>query len=486
MSVNASFFIELMGMALLSSGSSSNKIERARLKTQSTESGQATVLVALFMGLVVLGLLALALDVGYFFHEKRMAQAAADAAAVAAAEELTANNAIGSANVVNAANTAATLNGFDTTLATNPAQVTLSPLPNGNYSSAGSGAAPTSWVRATVTMPIPTFFLGAFNHQLRTLNVSASAVAAGGAPSPTCICLTGGSGTDLNMSNNAQLTASQCGIEANSNSNGNPNAISIVGGASVCGTSVQAVASNWIGSSMSNNGSICSAATKTQSAAPCSNNLSAPAMPPGLAGHCTDSPIQGYDLAPNSLNPNNNNGNYSLPFNGAQKMSNGQPVPIPNDTVINNSVCYTNFNLAGAAQVVFAPGTYYINGDFTTGGGEKISGTGVTFVVSGAINIANSTTTTLSAPTLSGAPGVLFYVTGSSGVNIQGGSGSSIAGIIDAPNSAMTLANGTNTTTNMDIVANTLTMAGGATLNSYATPAMGGSSGGSGIARLTQ
>jgi len=120
------------------------------------------------------------------------------------------------------------------------------------------------------------------------------------------------------------------------------------------------------------------------------------------------------------LNSNNYNGNYTLPFSGAQKMVNGSPVAITNDTVVSNSVCYTSFNLSNAAQVVFSPGTYYINGDFTTGGGEKISGTGVTFVVSGTINIANGVTINLAAPTSNNVPGVLFYDTSTNPVTIQG------------------------------------------------------------------
>jgi hypothetical protein len=437
---------------------------------------------SLLMGLVMLGILALAIDCGYLFQRKRMAQAAADAAAVAAAEEVTAGNTVSSASVVNAANVASTFNGFDTTLTNKPATVTLSTLSAGNYSNAGSGAAPSSWVQATVSQPIQTFFLGAFNPVMKLISVSATAVAAAGAASPSCICLTGTTGTDLNMSNNASLNANQCGVTANSSSN---NAITVVGSASICGTTVAAVSTNWNNTNnINNNGTICPAAARVQGSAPCGANLVAPAMPAGLAGNCTSNPIQGYDLAANSLNSNNYNGNYSLPFNGAQKMVNGSPVAIPNDTVVSNSACYTNFNLSNAAQVVFAPGTYYINGDFTTGGGEKISGTGITFVVSGTINIANGVTINLSAPTINGVPGTLFYGTGSNPVTIQGGSNSSFSGVIDVPNSNLTLNNGTGTTTNMDIVANTLTMAGGAALNSYATPAMSGT--GTGIAKLSQ
>ena len=42
------------------------------------ERGQATTFMALFMGLIMLGFIAFALDVGYLFQKKRMAQAAAE------------------------------------------------------------------------------------------------------------------------------------------------------------------------------------------------------------------------------------------------------------------------------------------------------------------------------------------------------------------------------------------------------------------------
>ena len=97
------------------------------------DEGQATVFMALFMGLLLVGFLAIAMDMGYIFHARRMAQAAADAAAIAAAEEGGTT-----ANAQNAANVAAKMNGFDTTLATNPATVTLSTSSSGLYSSAAT------------------------------------------------------------------------------------------------------------------------------------------------------------------------------------------------------------------------------------------------------------------------------------------------------------------------------------------------------------
>jgi hypothetical protein len=58
-------------------------------------------------------------------------------------------------------------------------------------------------------------------------------------------------------------------------------------------------------------------------------------------------------------------------------------------------------------------------------------------------------------------------------VTIQGGSNSAFSGLIYAPNAAVTLNNGTGTTMNMDFVAQTLSLAGGATLTSYSTSNLG-------------
>src|ERR1035441_7364295 len=182
------------------------------------EDGQATIVMAVFTAFLLFGLLALAVDLQFLFHARRMAQAAADAAAVAAAEE--SGN---SGNEQSAADAMAALNGFDTTLATNPAIVTLSTPSAGNY--AGSAA----YLQATVSQPISLFFLNAFNHQ-PTVTVSARAVAAAGLNSPTCVCLEGTAGMDLSMSNNAHINATNCGITVDSSSS---NAVGVIGSATV-------------------------------------------------------------------------------------------------------------------------------------------------------------------------------------------------------------------------------------------------------------
>lgn len=428
------------------------------------ESGNVMIFTALFMALLMLGFLAVAVDVGYLFHAKRMAQSAADGAAVAAAEEIVHGDSV---NEQEAANAVSTMNGFDTGAATNHATVTLTP---------GAGT-----ITAVVSKPISTFFLGAFMPSMKTVTVSATAEASANQASPSCVCLEGTTGTDLNMSNNAQFNGSACGITVDSSSN-SPSAVSVVGSAGINALSLSTVATG--SPTVNNGGTLHSTPVITGLAAPCAPSVNPPALPAGIT--CYNDPISqyGYSLGPNALSSNGYNGDYTLPMVGATYMSNGKAVAIPNENATSNTICYNSLNLADAAKIVFSPGyTYYIKGDFTTGGGASISGSGVTFEITGNVDIANGVTVNLSAPTDSNnVPETLFYDMGTS-VTIEGGSNSSFSGLIDAPNANVIVNNGTNTTTNMDIVAKTLTMAGGAALNSYASPALGTYNA---VAKLTQ
>ena len=99
--------------------------------------------------------MALAVDTGYFFREKRMAQSAADAAAIAAAEEATSGN---SGNMQAAANAVAKMNGFDPGAVSNPATVQINSPPK--Y---GSYAGSSGYTEVIVSRQIPTLLLGVFS-----------------------------------------------------------------------------------------------------------------------------------------------------------------------------------------------------------------------------------------------------------------------------------------------------------------------------------
>ncbi len=417
------------------------------------ERGQTTILLAVLMGFVFLGFLAVAVDVGFLFHAKRMAQSAADAAAVAAAEEASAGN---TANEQTVANAMAKLNGFDTTLSTNPATVTLSTPTSGSYSGA------SSYIQAVVSKPIPTFLLGVFKGSATTVTVAARAVAGGGLSSPTCICLESPTGMGLNMSNNGQIVAPQCGVTVDSSSS---NAVGVVGSAGLNALSLGTVSSTWDNSgNINNNGKISSTTKIVQGITnQCNPTLTVPTLPPGIT--CYNNPIQGWVLPGYTAN-------YTLPLQNVTE-TNGTNV---NEVATSGVICFNSLDTSQAASVTFSPGyTYYIKGNFSTGGGAPISGNNVTFYVGGTVNIANGVTSNLSAPTVGTNPAVpqtLFYAMGSS-VTIQGGSNSNFSGLVYAPNAAVTLNNGTGTTLNMDFVAQTLNISGGATLNSYATANLG-------------
>jgi len=406
--------------------------------------GQSTILLAVFLGIVSVAFLALAVDVGYLLHAKRMAQAAADAAAVAAAEEQMAGN---TANEQTVANAMAKLNGFDPGATTNPATVTLS-IPSG-----GSYAGSTSYIEADVSKPVSTIFLNVFRGQATSLTVGARAVAGGGLSSPTCICLEAPTGAGLSMSNDAGISAPQCGVTVDSSSS---NAVGITGSADLNALSLGTVSNSWDNSgNINNNGTISSTTKVVQGITnQCKPSITVPTLPQGLP--CYSNPIQGWTAA------NNYTGQYTLPLSG--------------ESTSGGVVCYSSLDTSQSSSVTFSPGyTYYIQGNFTTGGGSPLSGSGVTFYVGGTVNIANGVTVNLSAPTVGSNPAVpqtLLYAMGNT-VTIQGGSNSTLSGLVYAPNAAVTLNNGTGTTLNMDFVSQTLSMSGGAVLNSYATSNLG-------------
>jgi len=408
------------------------------------ERGQATIMMAIFMGLVMMGFLGFALDVGYFFQQKRQAQVAADAAAIAAAEEYSAGN---STNAQGAANAISALNGFDPNASTNAASVVLAQPTGGNYSTS-SGGSPSAWVQATVSRPVPTFFLGAFNGQ-RTMSVLASAIAGEGETSPTCICLEGSTGQDLNMSNNAKLNASGCGVTVNSSSS---NAVGVVGSAVLNALSLGTVSSSWNNSSnINNNGSI-SSSTDIVLGISSGCNPTLPTAPTWSS--CTSSdPASTYQ------------GGASFSVGPASSTS---------------TICYSGGLTIGSngQTVTLNPGYYVINGGtLHFESGTQLGGSGVFFyLTNGAtMTVDNGANPKISAPTSGTYQNVLLYqvAADTNTLNFQGGSSTSMSGIVYAPGANVTAANGSSSSYSMSVVAQSLTLAGGATVAATSTANLG-------------
>lgn len=418
------------------------------------DSGQTLALTALFLGLLAFGFAAMATDIGLLFQQKRRAQAAADAAALAAANELVAGY---SANQQTVANAVAKQNGFDPAAATSPATVTLSTPSSGNFTG-------SAYVQATVSKPVPTFFMEAFTRQ-PTMTVAASAIAGGSSSSSTCVCLTGNTGNTLNLSNAGQLNASGCGIVNNSSSS---NAVSVVGGAVLNALTLGTVSTTWNNSSNINNGGSITSSTKIITGI---TNACSPTMPaqPSYSG-CVADPGGAYG---------------TFTFGPANASS---------------AICYNNLTIgANGSTVTLNPGIYVINGGqlhFLYGANNKsnLGGNGVFFYMLGNASLVidnganvnlvaggGTTSTGGTAPTVGSYNGFVFYQpsTDTNAVSMQGGSSSYINGSFYLPGAALTVGNGSGANVTAGIVAKSLVMNGGAALTASATTNEGSLSTGS-------
>jgi hypothetical protein len=413
------------------------------MKILKGESGQTVVLFAAFMGIVAIGFLAFALDTGLLFRQKRMAQSAADAAAFAAAEEIP--NGISAEQ--SAANAIAKLNGFDTTLSTNPATVTLVTPSSGNFSG-------STYAQVTVSKPVSTVFLGAFRTGMSTMPVSATSIAGGGKTSQTCVCLEGTSGQTLNLSNAATLNANGCGVVNNSNSS---NAVGAVGSATLDALTLGLVSTSWTQSANVNNGASLASTTVIQGI----TSSCAPTMPPA--------PTYSGCVA----NPGGSSGTFIW----------GPPSA-------SSTICYNGLTVgANGSSVFLNPGIYVIPSGVLhfmsgSGGHSNTGGEGVFFYLTGTASLVidNGANVNLvaggntksgggTAPTVGVYNGILIYqaATDTVGLSIQGGSTTYMNGAMFAPSALITLGNGSGASINGGVVASSLTMNGGGTLTANAS-----------------
>jgi Flp pilus assembly protein TadG len=401
------------------------------------ESGQTVVSVAFFMGLLALGFVGFALDVGALYREKRMAQSAAQAAAVAAAEEVGSNN---SANEQAIANAMAKLNGFDTTLATNPATVTLTTPATGNFAG--------SYVQATVRMPVHTFFMGAFSHGMATVPVSATAIAGGGISNKTCICVAG----NINISNGATVTATGCGIYDNSSSAGS---IAVTGGSTINSLFLGGSSSGWY-PGITANGDIINVPTIVQGASQqCSSTL--PAVP--AYSNCVADPggsFGTFTFGPSSAGGTKCYKALTVGANGSTCTLNPGIYVITTGALHFESGANGWSNLGGNGVFIYLTGTASLVID---------NGANVNLVSGGATE--SSRNGGGAAPAIGPYNGIAIFQDPSdtAAMSFQGGSSTYMNGGVLAPNAAMTLGNGSGSTTKGGIYAGSLTVNGGGVVN---------------------
>lgn len=410
---------------------------QAVLHRSRSENGQVLVMAALSIT-VLLGIVALATDVGIMLHEKRILQTAADSAAIAGAAQLSnaASNPGGGATHCNsntnncwyyAALTDALQNGIPNSSVTASNPPTLGPHTSSN-----------GYVEVIVTQSQPTIFMRLFNTS--SMAVSARAVATN-TPWTNCVYTMGtGPTPDITIKGSDTLSLPTCGIvDAMA---ANPS-ISTNGQSQIITPSVQVpTGGGFTGANVVNSGG--TAVTASQTSTPITDPLAGKVPTP--SGYTCGAQPAGTTLGPASST---------------------------------GVVCYNGLSFSGNGSYTFNPGVYVINGNFSTTGSLSITGSGVTiYMLSGSFTLGGTGAITLSAPTStqnSTYENILFYQPSSntSAIDLGGTGAGTFKGIIDAPGADFTLHGTSGGSLSVDLIVKTLTIKGTPIINAY-VPLTGG------------
>jgi len=398
------------------------------------DEGQALVLTA--MALVVLMVMAgLGVDVAFLRYQKQQMQKAADAGAIGGASAL-----IYSGNYTAAARNDAAANGF--THGTNGITVTVNKPPQ----TAGDPYQGNSnYVEVIVSQPQPTFFMriGGFN------SVAVSARAVGSAIGSASGCMYVLDPTDNNslwVEGSGNVT-SACGIYVGSS---DPSALKKSGSGNLSATFIGIVGGmNEVGS-----------------------------------GSVTPTPVTGIASVSDPLS------GTPKPTVGACTQT-GQVVISGTTATLNQGVYCGGIKVTGASTVTFNSGLYILLGGLYITGSGTFVGNGVTFYNTGnttypyaPINIAGSTSMSLSAPVSGSLAGILFFEDSSVGTccgsttsnTINGSGGAGYTGALYFPNTPLTYTGSSTLSAYTVIVAWTVKITGSTTINDNYSSLPGGAS----------
>jgi hypothetical protein len=312
--------------------------------------GAMLVFIAVSM-VALLGFLSLALDVGAGNRERRIAQTAADAGAIAGANEI---YRLVYDSVVTSARNEAVRNGYAA------ANVAV------NYPPAtGPHAGNNQYVEVIITKNIPTIFGSFFN--ISSLNVASRAVAGVSSFAENCLVSLDSAGANAveigtgGAGGSGQLTTTGCGVAVNSTS---PDAIVMnQGGTFDTGDAFISIAGDWSGHKSP-----------------------------------TPAPSTGTAQVPNPLSY------LQMPTVGA--CTHTGLLTVSKDTILDPGVYCGGLSIT-TKTATLNPGTYIMNGGgLTVATSGVILGTGVTLVNTmdathayGAFNFGTGCKATLSAPT---------------------------------------------------------------------------------------
>lgn len=431
---------------------------RSRLSKRG-ERGQAAVMMSLSLTFLF-GVIGFSVDLGHLYYQKQVAQAAADAGAMAAAayandegssaQTTLTDTACGTSSAITITSGTAPYVACQYATATAnggflPSEVTITSADG--VPTQAPGTPSTYWVQATVSESLASTFLRFFGHS--TVNVSAEATAGivpGPANTPYCMytlaTTTAESFFASGSSSGATLT--NCGLavnsSANSSSSPNNNAYVLDGsaGMTLSGTGGKITVhggANVNGTYCGTTGVTCSAATVTD-------------------------PLINLPTPTNYLPPN-------VTCTTWNSSTGANPIP---------AGCYTGGISIGSGTFSFSGGMYVLMGGGLTisGANTTVTGSGVTFYNTGnttniiaPVTFSGRPNVTLSAPTSGTWKGILMYqdrtTSYASPNQINGNTSPNLSGTLYFPGSPVEFT-GTNGTTAAytAIIAQTITFNGDA------------------------
>lgn len=395
------------------------------------ESGQTVILTAVCLT-AILGFVGLATDVGVLLHAKRNLQIAADAAALAGANEININNT--TAAIKAQGKSASASNGF--TDGVNGTTVNVYPPPVD-----GPNTGTPGYVEAVVTQTQPTFFMRLFS--FTSVPVSARAVAFNGASNGSgCLhALNTSAPAAIDLSGHFTVDAPGCQVLDNSNAN--------------CALQFTGNAGSLTAGSVSVAGTVCGFPTD-------SNPLPQPHAPPvsdPLAN--TYKPLTAAQIGTCSAAPSGNSWAPATP---------------------GGIVCYSG-NISISNAVTMASGTYVFTGSLGLQGHGSLTGptvasgsdgtTGVTIYLAAPNGNMNMSGAGNASMNLSGGstafPNLVIYQepADTNPVNMEGTPITALNGIVYLPSAALELGGNGNLsqTLNADFIVNTFVDFGDATVN---------------------
>jgi hypothetical protein len=366
------------------------------------------VLVAL---VAILGFAGLATDLGFVWGTRLNMQKAADAASVAGADAL-----IIKQDPVSAARSISSQNGFTdgspTSQNSNPVTVSVnSPPLTGDYS--GNPVA----VEVTIAQLQPTYFLKVLGVSTFSVSVRAVGMVRSG---QSCIYVIDPSAANALVARSGSNVSSACGIQVNSTSS---SAFVADNGSHVTASSIAVVGGASVGSNDVN--------PPPKTGVAVSPDPLSQLSPPPLSGSCTT-------LAP---------------INTAVNLNPGY---------------YCGLTTQSGANVTLNPGVYSFNGSMNLGNGATLNGAGVMlYFKTGTIQITNGARVNLAAPTSGTYEGVLIFQDrlDTSSPNLDSGAQETLTGALYFPGAQVTLSNGNWANAYSILVADTVTVMGGAKLD---------------------